>query len=63
MLAINRGEKEKVLKVIEKEGRFVTHYRLMLEGVPQMVSLKIAPYNDGVQKTLLAGVRKWRVRK
>ncbi|MBR0268382.1 MAG: GGDEF and EAL domain-containing protein [Clostridia bacterium] len=55
--------KENVLKVIEKEGRFVTHYRLMLEGVPQMVSLKIAPYNDGVQKTLLAGVRKWRVRK
>jgi hypothetical protein len=55
--------KENILRVIEKEGRFVTHYRLMLEGVPQMVSLKIAPYNDGAQKTLLAGVRKWRVRK
>ena len=55
--------KENILKVLKEEGRFVTHYRLMLEGEPKMVSLKIAPYNDGEKETLLAGVRKWRVRK
>ena len=55
--------KENILKVLKEEGRFITHYRLMFEGVPQMVSLKIAPFHDGEKDILLAGVRKWRVRK
>ena len=54
---------ENILKVLKEEGRFVTHYRLMIEGVPQMVSLKVAPFHDGEKDILLAGVRKWRVRK
>ncbi len=55
--------KENILKVLKEESRFITHYRLMFEGVPQMVSLKIAPFHDGEKDILLAGVRKWRVRK
>ena len=55
--------RENVLRAIREEGRFTTHYRLVIEGEPKMVNLEIVPFQEGERKTLLAGVRKWRDRK
>ena len=54
--------KENVLRKIREEGRFSIHYRLVIQGEPVRVSLKISPFQDGRDARLLAGVRKWRVR-
>ena len=55
--------KENVLKQIRDTGRFTIHYRLVIQGEPVQVSLKIAPFHVGGELKLLAGVRKWRIRK
>jgi len=55
--------KENILKMIEAEGRYTIHYRLVIQGEPVRVSLKIAAFHDGIKTRLLAGVRKWRDRK
>ena len=55
--------KENVLQKVREEGRFTIHYRLVIENEPVQVSLKIAPFQNDGRLMLLAGVRKWRIRK
>jgi len=54
--------KENVLAQIRKSGKFMIHYRLVIHGEPVRVSLKIAPFQDGSETRLLAGVRRWKNR-
>ncbi len=54
--------KENILNQIRETGRFKIHYRLVIHGQPVRVSLKIAPFQDGTETRLLAGVRKWKKR-
>jgi len=55
--------KEKVLGSIRETGKFTLNYRLLIQGEPVNVTLKIAPFQSGNEEKLLAGVRKWRQRK
>ena len=54
--------KEKVLAGIEENGLFKLHYRLVINGRPQQVTLKIAPFVEGRERRLLVGVRAWKDR-
>ena len=54
--------KEKVLGSIRETGKFTLNYRLVIQGEPTSVSLKIAPFQSGNEEKLLAGVRRWRQR-
>ena len=51
------------MKQLEEKGVFNMSYRLVINGVPKSVSLKIAPFNDNEGQKLIAGVRAWRERK
>ena len=55
--------KGNVLREIRDNGIFKIHYRLVIQGVPRRVTLKIVPCNDGKETILLAGVRAWRERR
>ena len=55
--------KDKVLTAIRETKKFSMNYRLVLDGKPTFVSLKIISFGVGKQARLLAGVRKWRIRK
>ena len=55
--------REKILRSIEETGRFSMSYKMMLRNEPTAVSLKIAVFQTEREKKLLAGVRKWRIRK
>ena len=54
--------KENILETIRKDGKFTLAYRLMIQGEPQPIFLKIVPFHDGKTEKLLASVRKWRTR-
>ncbi|MBR0367166.1 MAG: EAL domain-containing protein [Clostridia bacterium] len=51
---------ENVMREIRKNGSFKTQYRLMINGVPQPVTLKAALFNEGEEQKLVVGVRAWR---
>ena len=54
---------EKILAEIRTAGLFKLHYRLVIGGKPQPVTLKIAPFLEGRERRLLVGVRTWKDRK
>ena len=39
------------------------HYRLMIQGRPRRVTLKISQYREGTAIRFFAGVRAWQERK
>ncbi len=51
--------KEIILREIQEKQQFKIHYRLMLDGRPKYVTLKIIPYRDDEGDKLLAGIRVW----
>ena len=55
--------KENVMNDIREKGFFTIHYRLMIDGKPKHVSLKIAMIHEDNREKLVAGVRAWRERK
>ena len=54
---------ENILAEIRTAGLFKLHYRLVIGGRPQPVTLKIAPFLEGRERRLLVGVRTWKARK
>ena len=55
--------KDNILQSIRESGKFSMSYRLVIREEPVFVSLKIAPFQTGMDEKFLAGVRKWRIRK
>lgn len=60
---LDRFSKEKILDDIRNKGAFKLQYRLVINGKARPVSLRIAPFREGDEEKLFAGVRAWRVRK
>lgn len=54
--------KEKVLNEINEKGSYLLKYRLLINGVPKPVVLKIVPVKESDGEKLIAGVREWRDR-
>ena len=54
---LNRFSKEKILQDIRERGSFSIHYRIMLNGEPKPVYLRIAPFAEGKEYKLFVGVR------
>ena len=48
---------------VRKNGMFTMHYRLMIDGKPKKVSLKVALVRESDGEKLIAGVRAWRERR
>ena len=55
--------REKLMYEVRKKGMFTMHYRLMIEGQPRKVSLKIALVKESNGDMLIAGVRIWHERR
>jgi len=55
--------RDNVLTAIRETGKFSMNYRLVVGGMPTFVSLKMISFDDGKKERLLAGVRRWKVRK
>ena len=55
--------KENIMREIEEHGSCTYSYRLMMNGEPQPVSLRIALVHESAGDRLVAGVRAWRPRK
>ncbi|MBR2699578.1 MAG: GGDEF and EAL domain-containing protein [Clostridia bacterium] len=58
-----RLTKENILREIRENGMFKMQYRLVINGEPRRVSLRIASVREGSSEKLVAGVRAWRTRK
>ena len=54
--------RENLMYEVRKNGMFTMHYRLMIDGQPKKVSLKIALVKETDGERLIAGVRAWRER-
>ena len=54
---VNSFTKENVLKEIQENGIYSIHYRLMINGEPQPVSLRVARFMENDREKLIAGVR------
>lgn len=48
------------MREIREKGRFRIQYRLILNGRPRPVTLRIAPIREHGEEKLVAGVRLWR---
>ena len=55
--------REKILREINENRIFKLQYRLLINGQPTPVSLRIARYREGSEEKLVAGVRAWKARK
>ena len=51
--------KENILRDIREKQLFKIHFRLVLDGSPKNVTLRIIPYRDDEGDKLLAGIRVW----
>jgi len=60
---LERFTRENILEQIRREGSFRHHYRLVIQGTPRQVSLKIVPFTENDRTLLLVGVRAWIKRK
>ena len=56
-------DREKIMRAIREKGAFNLHYRLMIEGEPRPVSLRIARVKESSGEKLVAGVRAWQPRR
>ena len=54
---------ENVMNTIHMYGSFQIRYRLMINGKPKPVILKVAPFKDGDREKLVVGIREFRKRK
>ena len=59
---LRRFNRENVLAEIRDHGIFKLHYRLVINGTPTYVGLKIASLQEDDGERLLVGVRAWRSR-
>ena len=59
---LRRFNRENVLAEIRDHGIFKLHYRLVINGTPRYVGLKIASLQEDDGERLLVGVRAWRSR-
>ena len=57
-----RFTRENLMYEVRKNGVFSMHYRLMMDGQPKKVSLKIALVKESNGEKLIAGVRVWHER-
>ncbi|MCR4615260.1 MAG: EAL domain-containing protein [Clostridiales bacterium] len=55
--------KENVLATIKENGMFKLHHRIIIDGEPKPVSLKIAMVRKNDGDKLIAGIRVWKERK
>ena len=55
--------RENVMHRIRENGLFKLHYRLVMDGEPRNVTLKVVPYRNSEGEKLLAGVRVWTIRR
>jgi len=55
--------RENLMYEVRKNGMFTMHYRLMMDGQPKKVSLKVALVRESDGEKLIAGVRAWRERR
>ena len=63
-LYLARFTRENILEEIRTNGVFRLQYRLVINGEPRHVSLKIAPFTESAkEERLLIGVRAWKDRK
>ena len=56
---LDQVNKENILREIREKQLFKIHYRLILDGRPKHVTLKIIPYRDDEGDKLLGGIRVW----
>ncbi len=54
---LHRFSKENILRDIRNQGHFSVQYRLMIDGTPTPVELRIAPFNEGKALKLFASVK------
>ena len=54
---------ESIFSEIRDKGFFKLNYRLILQGKPRYVGLKIASFHEGGSEHLLVGLRAWQTRK
>jgi hypothetical protein len=59
---LERFSRENIMDEIQKKGVFKLQYRLMINGRAKPVGLRIAPFQEGNEEKLMAGVRAWRQR-
>ena len=55
--------RENLMREIREHGVFRMNYRMILQGIEKMYTLKIVPFQDGEETKLLVSVRAWRDRK
>ena len=56
---VNHFSREAVMNAIDEKGFFSMRYRIMMEGEPRPVMLRIAPFTEGGKTKLLVGIRRW----
>jgi hypothetical protein len=54
--------RERVFRDIRKKGAYLLRYRIVINGAPKQVLLKIVPVQEREGEKLVAGVREWRER-
>ena len=54
--------KENIIREIQTHGSYKIQYRLMMNGEPKPVTLKVAMFREGEEEKLVVGVRVWRER-
>ncbi len=54
---LQRFSKENIMREIREKGSFTVQYRLMIDGVPKPVELRIAPFKEGKELKLFAAVK------
>ncbi|MBO6210415.1 MAG: EAL domain-containing protein [Schwartzia sp.] len=54
---LQRFSKENIMRDIRNQGHFTIQYRIMIDGVPKPVELKIAPFKEGKELRLFAAVK------
>ena len=62
-LYLSRFTKDTVLNEIKENGMFQLHYRIVINGIPRHVVLKIVPVKENSGNKLIAGLRLWKDRK
>ena len=59
---MKRMNRDMILREIWADGVFKMHYRLMMNGEPRNVTLKVVSVGEGENERLMAGVRAWKNR-
>ncbi len=54
---LQRFSKENIMREIREHGSFTIQYRLMIDGEPKPVELRIAPFKEGKELRLFAAVK------